>query len=193
MLRQPSSAVASVLGAPLDLGVDEDRRLGLRADLEDQHPAQDPELCGGQADADRVAHQPDHPLGLALASRSSNSVTGEAADRSTGIAELDHLRERRASGARAPPGRGPRAPRPRSAARRRQLLDGSRCGVVAHGFESSRGLGTNSAARRGSLRLQRGYCGSTSTEIETSRRARSRTAVAPRRGPPRPSRGGART
>ena len=49
-LRQPSSAIAELVGEPLDLRVDQRRRLAVGAGLEDEQPAQHAELGGGEAD-----------------------------------------------------------------------------------------------------------------------------------------------
>ena len=96
--RDPRQAEAALLGdhevvrAPLDLGVDQRRRLGIVAGLEDEQATQHAELGGGQADAQPVAHDRDHPLDLGV------QLLAEAGDRRCPalqhrIAELDDVRE----------------------------------------------------------------------------------------------------
>ena len=54
-----------LVGEPLDLRVDEPRRRRLRSGLEDEQPPHHAELRRGQPHTHRVAHDHDHPLGLA--------------------------------------------------------------------------------------------------------------------------------
>ena len=82
-----------VLGAPLDLRVDQRGGLGVGAGLEDEDPAQAPELRGGEADAHAVAHDREHPLDVP-AQLVVEVLDGGRPRLQDRVAELDHLRER---------------------------------------------------------------------------------------------------
>src|SRR5262245_33106745 len=125
-----------VVRAPVDLGVDHDGRLSLGADLEDEHAPEGPQLRGSQPDADRVPHQPDHPLSLLgeliveLGHRRGRRLEH-------GIAELDDLGE-----CRVAPLEGLLVEALGRLGLDRpvvlELLDRG-CRLVGHGFESSQG------------------------------------------------------
>ena len=65
-LRQPSSAVASSSESHSSSGLAIAVGVASGPGLEDEQPVHHAELGGGQPDADRVVHDRDHPLGLAL-------------------------------------------------------------------------------------------------------------------------------
>ena len=89
-----------LLAAPLDHGIHHrrDRIVGVGA--VDEHAVQDSHLGGGQADAERVAHQLAHALDLAP-QRVIEALDRDRAGAQHGIAQLAHVRQRRvAAGAR---------------------------------------------------------------------------------------------
>src|SRR3954453_1971973 len=96
--RYPRQAETSLLGDyyllgdPLDLRVDEPRRLGVSARLEDQHPTQEAELGGCQTNPPAVAHDRDHPLELSAQLGTEVRPRRRLALQHR-VAELDHLGE----------------------------------------------------------------------------------------------------
>ena len=93
-LRQPSSEISSSLPAPLDLRIDERRDRRLLLDPVDEHPVEDPDLRGGEADPDRVVHQQTHAPDL-LAQRIVEALHGARLGAQDQIAEFAHVGQRR--------------------------------------------------------------------------------------------------
>jgi hypothetical protein len=80
-------ALLELLARPLELGVGERDQRSVGSDSVDEQALRDAQLGGGQADADRVLHDPCHPADLP-AQRVVEAVHGGGARLEHGIAEL---------------------------------------------------------------------------------------------------------